>query len=90
MIVSLLDVPEERRLPLSEEAFGQAAPVDPELFELELQHSQLPKLAEAASIRWERDSLTLQRGSQFKEPARIMRLLHDLPAQYSHRLTYGE
>lgn len=73
--MSLMDLPEERRLPLPEAALTPTVAVDPEQFVIELQHHHLPTLAAAGYIRWEQDPFCVQRGPHFEEPATVLRIL---------------
>lgn len=75
IVVSLLDVPDERRLPLPEAAITEPCSVDLEQFEVELRHHHLPKLANAGYVRWEEASFRVQRGPRYEEAETVMRLL---------------
>lgn len=72
IIKSLVDVPQERRLPLPGAAESPNQSMDAETFEVELRHHHLPKLAEQGYVRWDRERFCVQRGHNFAEPAFIM------------------
>ncbi|WP_435181475.1 DUF7344 domain-containing protein [Halorussus sp. AFM4] len=72
IIKSLLDVPQERRLPLPEAAESPNQSMDSETLVIELRHHHLPKLAEGGYVRWDRENCCVQRGPNFAEPAFII------------------
>lgn len=72
IIKSLIDVPQERRLPLPEAAESPNQSMDSETLEIELRHHHLPKLAEGGYVRWEGEPFCVQRGPNFAEPAFIV------------------
>ena len=72
IIISLLDEPQERRLPLPEAAESPNQSMDSETLALKLHHHHLPKLANAGYVRWEHDPFCVQRGPNFAEPAFIV------------------
>lgn len=72
IIISLLEEPRERRLPLPEAAESPNQSMDSETLAVHLRHQHLPKLAEAGYVRWESDPLRVQRGPNFDEPAFIV------------------
>ena len=77
IISSLLDVPEERRLPLPAAAESPNQPTDAETLCVQLRHHHLPLLAEAGYVRWEREPFVVQRGPRFEEPAVFIELVTD-------------
>lgn len=77
IISSLLDEPEERRLPLPAAAESPNQPRDAETLCIQLRHHHLPLLADAGYVRWEPDPFVVQRGPRFEEPACIIGLVTD-------------
>lgn len=77
VIYSLLDVPEERRIPLPEAAMTPNSSWDPERTSTQLQHHHLPKLEDAGYVRWERDPFCVQRGPRFEEVEVLFSIIHD-------------
>lgn len=86
ILISLLEEPKERRLPLPEAAVHSDEPPDPESLSIILQHTHLPKLEEAGYVRWERDPFCVQRGPHFEEVATILRWVLRSPEEFSPRL----
>ena len=89
IIVSLLDVPEERRLLLPEAALPSTSSVDPDRFVTELKHHHLPTLASAGYVRWEQDPFCVQRGPRFEVPAAVVQALLASADQLPEALTQG-
>jgi DNA-binding transcriptional ArsR family regulator len=77
IISSLLDEPEERRLPLPDAAESPNRPMDAETLCTQLRHHHLPLLADAGYVRWEPEPFVVQRGPRFEEPACIIELVTD-------------
>lgn len=77
IIYSLLDEPQERRLPLPDAAESPNQPRDTKTLSIQLRHHHLPLLAEAGYVRWEHEPFVVQRGPQFEEPACIIGLVTD-------------
>ncbi|WP_135535213.1 hypothetical protein [Halostella pelagica] len=77
IISSLLDEPQERRLPLPDVAESPNQPKDAEILSIQLRHHHLPLLAEAGYVRWEDEPFVVQRGPRFEEPAFIIELVTD-------------
>ncbi|MXR50690.1 hypothetical protein GRX03_03585 [Halovenus sp. WSH3] len=73
---SLVDDPTERRLEQIVE------PIDADPSEIDLFHTHLPKLEQAGYIRWDRDSNTISRGTNFFEIEPLVGLLDDFTAEF--------
>jgi hypothetical protein len=84
IISSLLEEPQERRLPLPAAAESPNQPMDAETLSIQLRHYHLPLLAEARYVRWEQEPFVVQRGPRFEEPAYIIEMvtasIGELPA----------
>jgi len=89
IIYSLMGVPRERRIPLPDAAMAPDSSWDPETASLRLQHSHLPKLADAGYVRWERDPFCVQRGPQFAEAETLFEVIHDSIDQFPESLITG-
>lgn len=77
IISSLLDEPEERRLPLPDAAESPNQSEDTETLRVQLHHHHLPLLAEAGYICWEKEPFVVQRGPRFNELGYILELVAD-------------
>lgn len=75
VMVSLLNAPPERRLPLPEAAASPNQSMDRETLAIRLRHHHLPKLANLGYVCWERDPFIVQRGPRFEDPALILELV---------------
>ncbi|WP_226008304.1 DUF7344 domain-containing protein [Natrinema salinisoli] len=89
VIFSLLDVPEERRLPLPEAAESPNTSIDSKSLNIQLEHHHLPKLADAGYIRWERDPFCVQRGPRYEEVEIISKQIIDSLDHLPKTLIYG-
>lgn len=89
MIISLLDQPPERRLPVPEAADSPNITMDPEEFQLVVRHQHLPMLEAAGYIRWDRERSLVQRGPNFREAGDVMTLLIESVGQYPDILIEG-
>jgi hypothetical protein len=72
IIFSLLDEPNERRLPLPDAAESPNQSVDSETLAIQLRHHHLPKLAEPGYVRWEDVPFYVQPGPNFDEPTLVV------------------
>lgn len=85
LVVSLLDAPPDRSVPLPESSVNPNVPVDRQRLEIELRHTHLPKLAEMGFVEWETEPLVAARGPQFEEVAVVFEALHahagEIPTQ---------
>lgn len=86
ILFSLLNEPNERRLPLPEAAVHSTESIDTEAFLIKLRQYHLPKLAEEGLVRWERDPLRVQRGPQFEEAAFLLKWITESPDEIPPRL----
>ena len=86
IIFSLMNEPEERRLPLPDAAQSSADPRDPEKLRVQLHHKHLPMLADAGYVRWESDPFCVQRGPHFEEPALVLTEVVESSRDYPQRL----
>ena len=77
IISSLVDEPEERRLPLPAAAESPNQSTDAETLCVQLRHHHLPLLEDAGYVRWEREPFVVQRGPRFEEPAFLIELVTD-------------
>jgi hypothetical protein len=75
IITSLMDNPEQYRLPLPEAAITPEISVNKNQFEVKLRQVHLPLLAEADYVQWSTNPLQVQRGRRFDEPASAMEVL---------------
>lgn len=89
IIYSLLDVPDERRVPLPEAAIPPGSSVDYYRMTIALQHAHLPQLADAGYVRWEREPFCVQRGPRFEEVEAIFRQIHDSIGRFPESLIQG-
>lgn len=89
VLYSLLDVPDERRLPLPEAAMAPQTSVDSERLSVQLQHRHLPKMDDAGYVRWEREPFRVQRGPCFEEVQAVFRLIHDSIDRFPRSLIDG-
>lgn len=71
IIISLMDEPKERRLPLPDAAISPNQTKDADTLSTELRHYHLPKLADAGYVRWESNPFCVQRGPNFQESALV-------------------
>lgn len=67
VLISLLEAPGRRRLPLPAAADSPNLSTDEQRLELRLRHNHLPRLAEAGYVRWESDPFVVRRGPNFDE-----------------------
>ncbi|WP_348613596.1 DUF7344 domain-containing protein [Halobaculum rarum] len=51
--------------------------VDPEVLEIELVHTHLPKLADLGYVSWNRDTNEISKGPNWEEIAPLLQLIHD-------------
>lgn len=89
VIYSLLDVTQERRLPLPEAAQSPNISISPRELKIQLEHHHLPKLADAGYIRWERDPFCVQRGPQYEEVEIVFKQIIDSLDQLPETLICG-
>lgn len=89
VIYSLMDAPDDRRLPLPEAAMAPQTSLDHERLSVRLQHHHLPQLADAGYVRWEREPFCVQRGPYFEEVERLFDLIHDSIDRFPDSLIDG-
>lgn len=89
IVYSLLDAPQERRIPLPDAALMPESSWDRERASIRLQHDHLPQLAEAGYVRWERDPFCVQRGPRFEEVEVMFELIHDSIDRFPKSLITG-
>jgi len=89
ILYSLIDVPEERRIPLPEAAVTPDVSWDPEQMRIRLEHNHLPKLADANYVRWKQDPFSVQRGPRYEEVEALFTLIHGSIDQFPESLITG-
>ena len=89
VIISLLNEPPERRLPLPEAADSPNLTMEPEELQLVLRHQHLPMLEDAGYIRWDPERSCVQRGPNFREVGDIMAILLDSVGHFPETLIEG-
>lgn len=89
IIYSLIEAPQDRRLPLPDAAMAPGTTTTPEKMSIRLRHAHLPQLADAGYIRWERNPLRVQRGPDFAEVASVFELIHESIDQFPRSLIDG-
>lgn len=67
VVVSLLETPEGREVPLPRAAQKPDPEKDPQTLELELRHQHLPMMAASDFVEWEEDPFFVRRGPHFDE-----------------------
>jgi len=87
--VSLVDVPEERRLPLPNAATSATLAIDPEELAVQLHHHHLPLLEDAGYIKWEDDPFCVQRGPNFEEAEAFVRMVFSAADELPEKLIDG-
>ncbi|RQG93449.1 hypothetical protein [Natrarchaeobius chitinivorans] len=85
LLVTLMDSPDGRRVPLPDAAVDPSESAECEELRLHLTHRHLPMLAELGFVDWTTDPFCAQRGTRFGEVAAVVELLyanaHALPDQ---------
>ena len=89
ILYSLMDAPEERRLPLPEAAMAPTSSLDADRLNIGLRHYHLPVLAEVGYVRWEQDPFCVQRGPYFQEVETMMELIHESIGRFPTSLIDG-
>lgn len=89
IIVSLLDVSEDRSLSLPEAAFPSIASADLTRVEIELKHQHLPMLADAGYVQWDATPFRVSRGPRFEEIGAVMQVLLTSTEQLPDTLSRG-
>jgi hypothetical protein len=89
LVVSLLDAPADRTVPLPESAANPNVPTDRERLRVELYHQHLPMLADSGFIEWETDPLVASRGPRFEDVAVVFEALHAASADIPDSLVMG-
>ena len=69
LVVSLLDSPADRSVPLPESAANPNVPPNPDDLRRELFHRHLPMLADMGVVEWELEPFVASRGPRFNEVA---------------------
>jgi len=77
VVSALVDVPDERRVPLPDAIQPATLDRDRERLRVELRHRHLPMLADADYVRWDADRLTVQPGPEFAEVGAVWETLVD-------------
>lgn len=75
IVLSLVDSPPDRPVPLPESAVTPNVPVDPEPLRTDLHHLHLPLLAESGFVEWRDDPFVATRGPRFDEVAAVFEAL---------------
>ena len=89
VIYSLLEVPQERRVPLPEAAMAPESSWDYEEMRIRLEHNHLTQLADAGYVEWDRDPFCVQRGPRFEEVEAVFDVIHDSIDTFPESLISG-
>lgn len=75
VVASLIDVPDERRLPLPDAADSGNLSISPQELSIQLRHHHLPVLANAGYVQWADDPFCVQRGRNFEEVEAVVSII---------------
>lgn len=89
LLVSLLDAPPDRSVPLPESAVMPNVPLDPETLRAELYHVHLPMLEEMGFVIAESEPMVAARGPQFGQVAPVIDALHSEATSLPESLVLG-
>lgn len=89
LVVSLLDAPADRSVPLPESAMNPDVPRPAAELRRELCHRHLPMLADAGFVEWQTDPFVAVRGPRFEEVAAVFEALQTNAAAIPDPLVVG-
>lgn len=89
LVVSLMDVPAERRVSLPDAAMSPTAPPNRERLRHHLHHRHLPLLEDYGYVKWDPDRFRAQRGPRFEEVATVFDALCGHASEIPDQLVAG-